>query len=348
MSSTSTKPIYLGIGNPLLDITVQSDEAYLQRFGLKRGTAVLAEASQLPIYPECEARKDVQFCAGGSSMNTARALQWMLQLDMPHATAFVGCIGRDPSGDTLRRAVVDAGVQPLFLTTDAAPTGKCAVLVTDKERTLVTNLGAAEHYKLEHLQQGEGSVPEALASAQTYYAEGFFATVSTPALVALGERALREGKTFMFNISAPFLVEFFWDRMSQVMPLVDYIFCNETEAQCVAKKLGWPLDLEEIVSRMATLPKQGSRPRTAVITHGSEETLVCVGTGQVQKFRPIKVPREDIVDTNGAGDSFVGGFLSQFVRGQRDIARCVAAGHYCAWKCLHNVGCRFSGLPDFK
>ncbi|MDG6100215.1 carbohydrate kinase family protein, partial [Alteromonas sp. ZYF713] len=29
-----------------------------------------------------------------------------------------------------------------------------------------------------------------------------------------------------------------------------------------------------------------------------------------------RLPKEEIVDTNGAGDAFVGGFLSQFIQGK--------------------------------
>lgn len=41
----------------------------------------------------------------------------------------------------------------------------------------------------------------------------------------------------MMNISAPFLVEFFWDKMNPVLPFTDIIFANETEAIALGKKL---------------------------------------------------------------------------------------------------------------
>jgi adenosine kinase len=39
------------------------------------------------------------------------------------------------------------GVTCNYVRADGAPTGKCAVLVVDGERSLVASLGAAEHYK---------------------------------------------------------------------------------------------------------------------------------------------------------------------------------------------------------
>ena len=36
------------------------------------------------------------------------------------------------------------------------------------------------------------------------------------------------------------------------------------------------------------------------------------------------VPEEDIVDANGAGDAFAGGFLSQYIKG-KDLEKCMHA-----------------------
>jgi adenosine kinase len=38
-----------------------------------------------------------------------------------------------------------------------------------------------------------------------------------------------------------------------------------------------------------------------------------------------KIPKEQIVDTNGAGDSFVGGFLAAYTKGH-SVVDCVKAG----------------------
>jgi adenosine kinase len=46
---------------------------------------------------------------------------------------------------------------------------------------------------------------------------------------------------------------------------------------------------------------------------------------------------KDIVDTNGAGDAFVGGFLSQYTIG-KSISECVAAGHWLANINIKRVG----------
>jgi len=342
---------YLGIGNPLLDITAHTTDEVLAKFELEKGTAILADPKHMDLYPLVQASPDVRYCPGGSSMNTARATQWMLSSTLPGCTAFVGCIGKDESGKILRTAVTDSGVKPLFLETDERPTGRCAALIVDKERTLVTSLAAAELYKVDHLRTNP-DVQEALASAKVYYSEGFFTTVSPEALIDLGKRAMAEGKDFMFNISAPFLPNFYWNDMSKIIEYVDYLFCNETEAATVAKKMQWadPENLDVTVQNMCALPRaEGSKVgRTVVITHGAKDTVVCgpATDGKVRHFSPIKCSADEVVDTNGAGDCFVAGFISQFIQGA-DLDVCIAAGHYCAWKVIQEVGCSLTGKPEF-
>jgi adenosine kinase len=94
------------------------------------------------------------------------------------------------------------------------------------------------------------------------------------------------------------------------------------------------------------MPKiNGGRARTVVITQGADPTIVAVN-GKVQRFPALVVPKEKLVDTNGAGDAFVGGFLSQLVCG-KELAECVRAGNYCASTIIQRSGCTFPDKPEF-
>jgi sugar/nucleoside kinase (ribokinase family) len=99
------------------------------------------------------------------------------------------------------------------------------------------------------------------------------------------------------------------------MPPCCVQFGNENEARAFAKSEGWETDdVEEIAVRASRGAKaSGARPRTVVFTQGADATVVAAG-GRVAKFPVTRVPDDKLVDTNGAGDAFVGGFLSQLVR----------------------------------
>merc|ERR1712078_449603 len=151
-----------------------------------------------------------------------------------------------------------------------------------------------------------------------------------------------------FNLSAPFIMQVppFKACLMATLPYVDYLFGNETEAATFAETEGWPeKDIVSIAMKIAALPKQGSKPRTVVITQGKDPTVVVVN-GQVSEYPIIALPKEKLKDTNGAGDSYVGGFLAGLALG-KPIADCHKAAAYAASVIVQTSGCQFSGKPDF-
>eukprot|EP00456_Euglypha_rotunda_P018868 TRINITY_DN1684_c0_g1_i8.p1 TRINITY_DN1684_c0_g1~~TRINITY_DN1684_c0_g1_i8.p1 ORF type:complete len:158 (-),score=41.81 TRINITY_DN1684_c0_g1_i8:11-436(-) len=118
------------------------------------------------------------------------------------------------------------------------------------------------------------------------------------------------------------------------MPYVDYLFGNESEVKAFAKKNGFEDDSPATaVAQMSKMPKENKKiPRTVIVTQGKDATLVAVN-GKVTSYPVDLVPNEKIVDLNGAGDAFVGGFLAYLAKGY-DISVCVNAGHYAAGKII--------------
>jgi len=80
-------------------------------------------------------------------------------------------------------------------------------------------------------------------------------------------------------------------------------------------------NIGEIALKIAAITKVNTnRPRVVVITQGHLPTLV-VENGKLTEYPVLPIAAEEIIDTNGAGDAFVGGFLAQLVRGAPDEAR---------------------------
>jgi len=335
----------LGIGNPLLDISGHVPQSLLHKYNLKAGDAILADQSKhLPLYDELISNYPVEYIAGGAAQNTIRAAQWMTET--PGACCYIGSIGKDANGDKLKEVAEKDGMITHYWRDEKTPTGTCAVLIVEKERSLVANLGAAEKYsKANHLDTPE--IQKVIAGAQYVYCTGFFLTHGVESLVSLGKHAAESNKYFLMNLSAPFLIDYFWDQMSQVLPYADVVFSNENEAETLGKKLNWGTDLNVIAKNLSEYKKENKkRPRTVVFTQGSKSTVVHQN-GESKSYPVPPVKSSEIVDTNGAGDSFVGGFLSQLMRG-RPIEVCVEGGHYCAAECIKRSGCSFPPKPTFK
>ena len=82
-----------------------------------------------------------------------------------------------------------------------------------------------------------------------------------------------------------------------------------------------------------------------VFTQGADPTLV-IADGAVTSYPVDRLPKELLVDTNGAGDAFVGGFLSQLAQG-KPVSECVRAGHYASRVIIQRSGCSFPRECDF-
>ncbi|KAI7753035.1 hypothetical protein M8C21_016790 [Ambrosia artemisiifolia] len=326
------------MGNPLLDISAVVDPDFLTKYDIKVNNAILAEDKHLPMYDEMSSKYNVEYIAGGATQNSIRVAQWLLQI--PGATSYMGCIGKDKYGAEMKKNSKSAGVNVHYYEDETAPTGTCAVCVVGGERSLIANLSAANCYKTEHLKRPENWA--LVEKAKYIYIAGFFLTVSPESIQLVAEHAAATNKVFTMNLSAPFICEFFKDAQDKALPYVDYVFGNETEARTFSKVHGY-----EIAIKISQMPKASStRKRITVVTQGADPVVVAQD-GKVTTYPVIFLQKAKLVDTNGAGDAFVGGFLSQLVV-EKPIAECVRAACYASNVIIQRSGCTYPEKPDFN
>ncbi|XP_028990479.1 adenosine kinase b isoform X3 [Betta splendens] len=342
---TLSENMLFGMGNPLLDISAVVDKDFLDKFGLKPNDQILAEDKHKALFEEIVKRNKVEYHAGGSTQNSVKIAQWMIQ--EPHKVAtFFGCIGADHFGKILKKKAEEAHVDAHYYEQSEEPTGTCAACITGDNRSLVANLAAANCYKKEkHLDLDSNW--ELVKKAKVYYIAGFFLTVSPESIIKVAKHASDNNKIFCMNLSAPFISQFFKEPLMKVMPYVDILFGNETEAATFASVLGFETDdIAEIAKRTQELPKENpDRRRVVVFTQGKDDTVATVGE-KVTMFPVLDIDQNDIVDTNGAGDAFVGGFLSALVQ-EHALEECIRAGHYAAHVIIRRVGCTFPEKPEY-
>lgn len=332
-----------GMGNPLLDISTDVPLEYLQKYDLKKNDAILAEAKHMPIFQDLVDNHKVDYIAGGATQNSIRVAQWMLQKE--NVTSYIGCIGKDKFGEQLKAQVTKDKVQVQYMIHDKQPTGTCAALITGKDRSLVANLGAANSYKKDHIMQKENWV--LVERAQVVYIAGFFLTVSVDSILEVAKHCAEKNKIFSMNIAAPFICFAFKEQLLSVMPYIDILFGNESEGEALSQALELGTkDLKEIARKVAALPKANAkRSRVVIITQGANPVLLCRDK-QVSESSIIPIALKDILDTNGAGDAWVGGFLSQLVLG-KPMERCLHGGHYAANVIIQRSGCTLPEKPNF-
>uniref|UniRef100_A0A4X1SQ14 Adenosine kinase n=2 Tax=Sus scrofa TaxID=9823 RepID=A0A4X1SQ14_PIG len=285
---TLSENILFGMGNPLLDISAVVDKDFLDKYSLKPNDQILAEDKHKELFDELVKKFKVEYHAGGSTQNSIKVAQWMIQ--QPHkAATFFGCIGIDKFGEILKKKAAEAHVDAHYYEQNEQPTGTCAACITGGNRSLVANLAAANCYKKEkHLDMEKNWT--LVDKARVYY--------------------IAEAATF-------------------------------------AREQGFETeDIKEIAKKTQALPKVNSkRQRIVIFTQGRDDTILATES-EVTAFAVLDQDQKEIVDTNGAGDAFVGGFLSQLVF-DKPLTECIRAGHYAASVIIRRTGCTFPEKPDF-
>jgi len=204
-------------------------------------------------------------------------------------------------------------------------------------------------------------VARLIDAAKYFYVEGYFLTHGLESTLEVAKKASDAGKVnsylifqllvahayvlryqvFALNLSAPFIPQFFKVQLEQVFPYCDFVIGNESEAAAWASAVGLPNkdDIPAIAKSIATLPKSNpSRPRTVIITQGANSTVVVSATNpdRPSTFPVDPLTDKQIVDTNGAGDAFAGGFLGALVAG-KSVDTAVLVGHILAAMCVQLV-----------
>lgn len=147
----------------------------------------------------------------------------------------------------------------------------------------------------------------------------------------------------MLSLSAPFIAQFFKDQLDATSPYWDYVIGNETEARAFAESHDLKTeDIPTIAKHMANLPKKNTqRKRTVIITQGTDPTVVAIqGEDEVKQYPVHTISKEEIYDTNGAGDAFAGGFVAGIVKGEK-LETCVDMGQWLAKLSIKELGASY-------
>ena len=233
---------------------------------------------------------------------------------------------------------------------DEQPTGTCAALINGTNRSLCALIGAANYFDVDHIIRDVDNY-KYLQDAEVVYVEGFFITHSFPAALEVAKLSRSTNKVFTLNLSAPYVCNNFGQELKQILPYVDVLFGNSHEYRACAKTLGMSdidaADANSIASLVALYSdERGSQDkkygpfrshRTAVMTRG-KNSIVCYHNHELSEHPVSQLEQERIVDTTGAGDSFVAGFLSQMVLG-RDLEKCIKCGMYASHEIIQRIGC---------
>lgn len=98
----------------------------------------------------------------------------------PNSVVYLGGVGDDKYAAILHDAVKQVGLRVEYRVDPKEQTGRCGVVITGHNRSMCTELGAANHYDVEHLKKPE--VWSLVENAEAYYVGGYHFTGTPPIL----------------------------------------------------------------------------------------------------------------------------------------------------------------------
>ncbi|MDA9545983.1 carbohydrate kinase [Bradyrhizobium sp. CCBAU 45321] len=309
----------LGIGNALFDVLVRTDEAFLAKHGMAKGSmSLIDEARAAAIYKDMGPATEV---SGGSAANTIVGIG-----SLGARAAYVGKVKDDQIGKLYVHDIRAAGVA--FNTPaakDGPATGCSYILVTgDGERTMNTYLGAAQDLSPADIDPAE------IAGAGIVYLEGYLwdPKNAKEAFVKAAKIAHDAKRKVALTLSDSFCVDRYRDEFLSLMRsgTVDIVFANESELH----SLYMTSDFDTALKQLRNDVKLG------VVTRSEKGCMVVSSEDAVAA---PAFPVEKVVDTTGAGDLFAAGFLYGLAR-NFGYKQCGELGALAAAEVIQHIGAR--------
>ncbi|MCU1499731.1 MAG: Sugar kinase [Acidimicrobiales bacterium] len=285
----------LGIGNALVDVLSQEDDAFVDRLGMVKGSMTLIDTDRAEaIYAAMDTRTEA---SGGSAANTLSGVA-----SFGGRAAYIGRVKDDGLGAAFAHDLNSLGVHfSSAKAPDGDPTGRCMIIVTpDGERTLNTYLGASATLCADDLDL------DLVASARITFLEGYLfdRPEAKKAFRVAADAAHRAGRKVSLTLSDSFCVERHReDFLDLVSEGVDILFANEDE---ITRLYGVETFDEGVAAVRGTCD-------IAAVTRGRDGSVV-VTKDELVPVAAHEIPKR--VDTTGAGDLYASGFLFGLTHGR--------------------------------
>ena len=314
------KPLdVLAIGNAIVDVIADADDAFLAAQGLDKGSMRLVDEDEaVALYGKMGPGRE---SSGGSAGNTVAGLA-----ALGLKAGFIGQVADDELGRIFAHDLRATGVEFGTATrNDVGASARCLILVTpDAQRTMNTFLGAAQRLPASAISAAQ------VASARILYLEGYLWDPEEPraAMEAAIDAARAAGTRVAFSLSDAFCISRHRDGFNRLIDdgRIDILFANEDEIL----SLTGAADFDSAVAAVA--------PKVPVlaVTRGAAGAVAVSGE---ERAEVAAEPITKLVDTTGAGDLFAAGFLAGQARGA-SLQTSLKLGAIAAAEVIQHYGAR--------
>lgn len=308
----------LGIGNALVDVVVQADDAFLAEHTLDKGGMMLVDPDRSDfLYSKMGPATE---SSGGSCGNTMAGFA-----SLGGRGAYIGQVRDDDFGKVFRHDLDAIGVT--FATppaSDGPGTGRCLVLVTpDAQRTMCTTLGAATSLTTADIDDAQ------VRASSVIYMEGYLfdPPEAKAAFVHAAEVAHAADRKVSITLSDSFCVDRHRAAFAHLVDNhIDILFANEDEIVSLYEASGFDEAVQAVRGRC----------EIACLTRSAEGSVIVAGDDVIEV---PAAPVDAVVDTTGAGDLYAAGFLYGYTQG-KSLAESGAIGGIAAAEVIAHYGAR--------
>ncbi|TJU93417.1 MAG: ribokinase [Mesorhizobium sp.] len=262
------------------------------------GSAVVDHVYRIDALPapgtEKTASSYAQVAGGGFNMMVAASRTGM-------KVVFGGQLGSGPNGDFLRAAFATEGIETLTPPSPVMDSGNCVAMISsDAERTFVSWPGAESVLSLDMM------APVAVAPGDWVFTSGYTLSYKgSRDVLADWIEALPAQTSFVFD-PTPIISDIPRPILARVLARATWLSCNVTEAVEIAGQG----DVEAVAARL--LADHCRHAAGVVIRSAAKGCHIRLADGTTRTVAGFKV---DAIDTNGAGDTHIGAFVSALSRG---------------------------------
>lgn len=306
-----------GIGNATVDIQFQADDSYLEDQGFTPGIATYIDLEQALAIESSLSPTSVM--AGGAAANSLCGLA-----KLGAECHFIGKRADDEMGAQVVDDFKGLVTFKTQYTKNTYGTGRCLTFTTeDGERSFSPYFGANHDLSIADMDA------DLLGSCDMVLLEGYPLQGDIgPETMKKTARLLHElGVKTVFNPSDAGLIQKHRDTVEFILEHTDILICNMDEV----KALTGMQNPNQAAAHLS------GRFETGALTMSGDGCLA-FDKGMLIHVPAIAKP-EDIVDTNGAGDQFVAGFLYGYGTGQ-SLEESAILGHQMAANVLGSFGPR--------
>ncbi len=284
---------------------------------------LVARVASIPRPGETVLSPRYETLFGGKGANQAVAAA---RVSEPGRVMIAACIGDDGFGSDARANLEAQGVGTAFVDVGEEPTG-CAFITVDQAGENAITVASGANLALVHAEvpaEGVDGSTVLVLQMEVPFVES----------LAIAERTKGAGGRVIWNL-APAPAHFGLPELGRLLAAVDFLVVNEHEALMAAALIGTPQSPTDAAALLAKIGETN-----CIVTLGEKGVVAFLTDGSRVEARaaPVKV-----VDTTGAGDTFVGILASALDEGFDLTASLERACEGASMSCL-KMGAQ-AGMP---